>query len=336
MATRPTISQQRQVEALVKKLEPQIEQAFLQAIAQARNTVDTAKLIEALKAGNIEQAVQLLRIDQSILYPLDDAIRGAYIAGGMTVAPNLPTAIRGSFGFNGRHPRAESWIRAEGGTLIQGIADDTLTMARNVITEAMAAGQTAPTIARSLTGRVVAGERVGGFLGLTTQQADSIASGRAKLLSGDPALMREYLDLKLRNRNYDAMIRRAVDGKGKLSAADVDKIIEAHKTKALGYRGKVIAKDQAFTAQAAGRMEGYRQVLDRGDVDGVSVRWSHGLSEFPRPDHVAMDGTVVQLGETFNFPDGTRMTGPHDPAGGAKHSLGCRCIAIYRPIVSKD
>jgi len=332
---RPTISQQRQIADLVKRLEPQIERAFLDAIAAARGAIDTGALIEALKRGDVERAVQLLRINQAMLFPLDDAIRGAYIAGGSLVAPTLPKMIQGSFGFNGRHWRAEAWIKAVGGDLIQGIQDDTLAMARNVITTAMAEGRGAQVIARDLTGRMVAGKRTGGFLGLTSQQTDSIITGRAKLLSGDPALMREYLDLKLRNKTYDAMINRAIADGGKLSVADADRIIEAHKAKALGYRGKMIAKNEAFTAQAAGREEGYRQVLDRDDVESVSCRWQHNLSEFPRPDHLAMDGTVIQVGETFNFPD-AQMKHPHDPAGGAKHSIGCRCVAIYRVQVAKE
>jgi hypothetical protein len=49
-----------------------------------------------------------------------------------------------------------------------------------------------------------------------------------------------------------------------------------------------------------------------------------------------MGGTVIQLGETFNFPDGARMKYPHDPAGGAAHSIGCRCVAIHRVKLPKD
>lgn len=335
MATRPTIAQSRQVAALLKQFEPQIERAFLEAVRAARNSVDVKALIAALEASDVERAVQLLRIDQSILYPLHDAVRGAYIAGGLSVGTTLPTAIRGSFGFNGRHPRAEDWVRRVGGELIQGIADDTLAMTRNTIVSAMTEGRGAQVVARDIVGRMVAGKRQGGFLGLTSQQADSIIAGRAKLASGDPTLMREYLDLKLRNRNYDAMIKRAIDAGKPITGADLDKIIQAHKDKALGYRGKMIAKNEVFTAQAAGREEGYRQVLDRDDVESVVVRWQHNLSEKPREDHVAMSGTVINLGETFNFPD-ARMAHPHDPAGGAKHSIGCRCTAFYRVQVAKE
>lgn len=331
MAT-PRISQARQVDALLKKFAPQIEAAFRKAIRDARGAVDQAALIDALRAGDVFRAAQIASISDVSLFPLDDAIRSAYVAGGNLVS--LPSGLRGGFGFNGRHPRAEGWIRSTGATLIQGIQADTLEMTRAVITDGLASGTGLQSIARDITGRMVGGQRVGGFLGLTAQQADSIIVGRAKLLSGDPALMREYLQLKLRNRTNDALIQRAIAGDVKLTVAQVDRIIQGHKDKALAYRGKVIAKDQAFAAQAAGRREGYLQALARDDVEDVTVRWQHNLSEFPRPDHVAMDGTVISLrrGETFNFADAS-MTGPHDPAGGARHNIGCRCVGIYRVVV---
>jgi len=332
---RPTVSQQRQIADLMKHLEPQIEKAFLDAIAAMRGAIDTTALIEALKANDIERAVNLFRQNSGVFFELHEALRSGFIGGGALVGPTLPKMPRGGFAFNGRHWRAEAWIKAVGGDLIQGIQDDSLAMVRSVITSAITEGKGAQVIARDLTGRMVAGKRTGGFLGLTAQQADSIILGRSKLLSGDPTLMREYLDLKLRNKTYDAMINRAIANGGKLSVADADRIIEAHKVKALGFRGKTIARNEAFTAQAAGREEGYRQVLDRDDVESVSCRWQHNLSEFPRPDHLAMDGTVIKVGETFNFPD-AQMKHPHDPAGGAKHSIGCRCVAIYRVQIAKE
>ena len=41
----------------------------------------------------------------------------------------------------------------------------------------------------------------------------------------------------------------------------------------------------------------------------------------PRPEHAAMDGETVALGE--NFSNG--MDGPGDPSGGADDNAGCTC-----------
>jgi len=96
-----------------------------------------------------------------------------------------------------------------------------------------------------------------------------------------------------------------------------------------------VARNETFTAQASGRNEGWQQVLERPDIDGVTVRWQHNLSQKPREDHVSMDGTIIQIGGDFIMDDGTAMSYPHDPRGGPIHSNGCRCIAVYRPVLPK-
>ncbi len=71
------------------------------------------------------------------------------------------------------------------------------------------------------------------------------------------------------------------------------------------------------------------QLLGRAGVADVTIRWQHNLSAEPREEHLAMDGTVLSISERFQFSD-VAMAHPHDPAGGAKHSIGCRCVGVYR------
>lgn len=316
-------AQSRRIKAALAKLEPAIRQAFIDAIKAAAGAVDARALAAALDAGQLERAAELLRINKALLFPLDEAIRGGYMAGGALVMADLPRGLSGAFGFDGRHVRAEEWTRRHVGDLIQGIEDDTRDMTRRVIREGLERGESGASLARQITGRKIGQTRVGGYLGLTAQQADSIIAGRAKLLSGDPALMREYRRLKLRDKRFDGMIRKAIEAGKPIRGADLDRIMESHRNKALAYRGKLIARNEAHTALAAGREEGYRQMLENPEVEAVTKRWQHGLSREPREDHKAMDGTVLDFDEAFVMGDRTRMMHPHDPAGGAAHSAHC-------------
>jgi hypothetical protein len=155
-------------------------------------------------------------------------------------------------------------------------------------------------------------------------------SGRAKLASGDPKLMREYLDLKLRDRRFDRTINAAIRDGRAITGPELDRILEAHKSKALAYRGKVIAENETFQALESGRREAVLQALENPDVEGATCRWQWNFSRNPRDDHQQMSGTVVDINEGFVLPDGTRMMHPHDPAGGAKHNIGCGCLTVYR------
>ena len=320
-------AQQRQINALLAKLEPSVQEAFNVAIQAARRQVNVTALIEALDRGDLGAAVRMLQLPQGVLFPLEDAIRAAYVEGGKMVAIAAPSAL---IGFNGSAPGAVAWLQELSSVRIQGIVDDTLEATRAALTAGREQGMGSRAIARMITGTKQGTQRVGGILGLTTQQTDSIMSGRAKLASGDPKLMREYLDLKLRDRRYDAQIKKAIAEGRAITGPQLDKILEAHKSKALAYRGKLIAKNETFSALEAGRREAIAQALQNPEVDGASKRWQHNLSQEPREDHVSMSGTVVEYAADFVFPDGTRMKHAHDPDGGAAHNLGCRCITVYR------
>lgn len=331
MARKPTVSQKRQIEKLVADLEPTVRDAFIAAIQSAAGQVSIPDLIAALDAGDIAAAVEVLRLNQALLFPLDDAIRSTYLAGAALAAPIAPKAIAGTFSFDGRNPRAEAWIGQIGARLIQGIVSETLDASRVAMLAGLADGRSTRSIALDITGRLDAatGRRIGGILGLTVEQTDWVIRARAEL--GNPDAMANYLTRKLRDRRFDKIARDAIATGKPVSAADREKMAAAYKDRVLKYRGQVIAKNEVFTAQAAGRDEAMRQIGERADVEKVTVRWQHNLSQNPRPDHVDMDGTVINLGETFDFPD-AQMKHPHDPAGGAAHSIGCRCIAVYRVV----
>lgn len=335
-------AQQRRIEALLRTQTAAIRAAFTQAMASAKLDVNRAALIRFLEQGDFEKAAQLFRIERGVLFPIEEAIRQAVIGGGLASAKELPKGLSGVFGFNGSHPRAVALAERQAATLVTNISDDAIISARKVITDGLSNNRSLNSVARDLVGRKVGKRRVGGIIGLTDPQTDRMINLRSML--SDPERIGEYFKdaagttprYKEANRRFDAMVRRAIkDGKA-LPAADVDKLTEAYKVKASGNRAKVVARNEAFTAQAQGRDESYRQMIEGGKVESVTVRWQHNLSENAREDHQNMDGTVIQLGETFNFPDGAQMRFPHDPAGGGKHSVGCRCIAVHRVKIPKD
>ena len=333
-------AQKRQIDALLAKQEKVIADAFLMAMQQATFVIDQAALIAALdvavQTGNLAPAQEVLRISRAALFPLTEGTRGTYLAGAQSVTPNLPRGLRGAFGFDGSHPNAVAFVAEKSALLVEAIQIEQVQSVRAVIQNGINTGQSSQDMARDITGRVVGRQRVGGIVGLNSQQTDSIIRGRARLLSGDPSEMQRYLDLKLRDRKHDRTIKAAIRDERQITAQQVDRIIGDHKNKALGYRGRVIAKQEAHTALMAGRNESYDQMLASGQVESITHRWQHNLSVNPRIDHVQMNGTIVQHGEPFVFPDGTRMMHPGDPAGGAEHTIGCRCVAVSRVRLPRD
>ncbi|MDT8328340.1 MAG: hypothetical protein RQ750_13295, partial [Roseovarius sp.] len=160
------VTQQEVYFKLLRKHRPRIANAFRDAILAARGAVDLAALATAIDANDLVEAARLLRIDARTLFPVTDAVRAAFVDGGMSAADIVPSAA--VFGFNGQQDRALAFLARQGGDLVQGITEDTLPMLRSVVSDGIQRGRSSAAVARDITGRFEAGARVrvGGFLGL--------------------------------------------------------------------------------------------------------------------------------------------------------------------------
>jgi len=77
---------QRQIEAL----EPVIREAFLRSVMDIRSEAQLAIVVDALERGDVQRLVAVLNLDPSFFAPLDRAIQGAYIEGGVRALSGLP------------------------------------------------------------------------------------------------------------------------------------------------------------------------------------------------------------------------------------------------------
>ncbi|MCC0013874.1 MAG: hypothetical protein H6877_11225 [Rhodobiaceae bacterium] len=191
--------------------------------------------------------------------------------------------------------------------------------------------------ALEIVGRVnkTTGKREGGFIGLTSQQAEYALSAREELLSGDPKLLRHYLTRELRDKRFDRLIMKVIDGRETITAADAAKIVGRYKDKMLKFRGDMIARTESLTALRAGRHEGYAQLLDSGTVteDQIERTWDATGDKRTRLDHLAMEGQKVRgLSAPFVAPDGSQLMFPGDTSLGAPgaQTIACRCIEKVR------
>lgn len=339
----PRISQQAQVRALVAKYEPAIRDAFFAAIQQAHASLDYVALVNAIRINDLNRVVELLRIDGVALFPLEEAVRTAVIAGGLSVV--APRGIAGAFSFNGRHFRAERIIAEIGARLVTETGSPGVEPIRAILLAGQQQGLGTERIARQLAGTInkATGIREGGIMGLDGPRA--ARSKAVRELLADPTRIAEYFKMEggrsvprytSTDRRFDARVRRAIAQGRALPAADAEKITRAHDARLLKSRGDTIARNEAFTAQAQGRNEAYRQMQDQPDVDLITKRWQHASLKDPRPDHQRMDGEVVGFDEPFPpMDDGAVLQYPHDPAGGAAHSIACRCTVVYEPKFKK-
>jgi hypothetical protein len=81
---------QRELNQLLARLEPELRRAFEAAIRQITSAAQIELVAGHIRAGNIEAAMAALRIDPRFFGPLDRAIADAYIAGGVAALASLP------------------------------------------------------------------------------------------------------------------------------------------------------------------------------------------------------------------------------------------------------
>lgn len=334
----PRKSQRQIIEELLSRFAPRIQQAFLEAIAELRNGITLRLIAERLERGDIPGAIEALNIEPEAFSRVEIALLEAYNAGGQATVENLPriTDPEGRpiiFRWGVRNLAAEQELREHAAAMVRGITQDAREGLRTVMAEGMVRGNNPRATAREVVGHRnrATNTREGGYLGLTSQQMETVARIRRALATGDVEGMRAYLDLKLRDKRFDRSIRKAIEEGKALSPDAVNRVAGQYAERALDYRGRVVSRHETFIALAKSRHDAFQQQIEAGKIEqqDITMTWRKTPRENPRLQHIAMAGQTVAFGEAFVAPDGTRLRYPHDPAAPARHTIGCQCRVEY-------
>lgn len=343
----------RQLEQLAVQLEPAFQRAFLRAIRGVAAEAAVQVIADLLQAGRVDDVLTVLGLDEPRFADLAEALRTAFKAGGTVAQKEFPRirltldpVITGNYRpkaaspilrtqFDLRNPVAERWLQQSSSRLITGIVNDQREVIRVVLQQGLAAGRNPRQTALDLVGRAGAtGQRAGGVVGLTSQQAQFVANMRSELASGDPAQMAHYFERQRRDKRYDAAVRRAIEAGRPLSQADIDKIAGRYADRLLALRGETIARVESLTALNAGREESFRQHIAAGGLapENVVCTWSATGDRRTRHTHLEMSGQRRTFGEPFRSPSGALMLFPGDTSLGAPpdETINCRCTKQYR------
>jgi hypothetical protein len=320
---------QNRLAGLLAKYDKEIEQAFLNAVRSRSTSIDVKELANAIEARDLNRALQIAGITRAELFPFDSSMVNAYNDGGRSVPLAAPSfAVK--FGFDGRATRASAWAQAHAGRLVTNIVNEQLDLLRDAISGQIATGEAPRSVAIRIAGRMVGGQRQGGFIGLSRAQGGYLANARRELTELDG----NYFTRKLRDRRFDGIVRKAIAAGKPLSQNDLDRITGRYSDRMLKHRADTIARTESITALRAGRREGIQQGIEAGAIrrDRIKRVWSATLDKRTREDHVDMNGKEVQgMDAPFVFPDGSMALYPGDTSLGADGSqtINCRCYDEY-------
>ena len=323
----------QQLDALAEMLVPDLRSAFYAAIADITDTVIIAQLVEAIEAGDVERAFQMLGFSDAAMRPITAAIERAYEQGGVLTGRTFPRYLstpngKAIFRFDVRNARAESWLRDKSATLVGQITESARKNVQVALTSGMERGLNPRNVALDIVGRInpVTKKREGGSIGLSANQELWVRSAQTKLENLDSG----YFAMELRDKRFDRTVEAAIrDGKP-LSRETVDKLVGRYRDAALKWRGDNIARTEAMQALNASELEATRQAVDIGAVaeENVKREWDDAGDGRVRPSHRALNGQRVGLNEPFVSPvTKARMMHPGDTSLGAptREVAMCRC-----------
>lgn len=314
--------------------EAAFSEAFSEAISNIKESARIKEIAERIDAGDIEGVLAALGLSEASFGLIEGELQASYRKGGQTGArqvgriPDQAGQITFVLSFNVNHPRAEQWLRENSSRLVVEVTADQKQMVRERLTVGLSEGRNPRQSALDLVGRInrVTGNREGGFIGMTSQQAEWVANARNELESLDEA----YLDRQLRDRRFDRLFRRAVRTGEPVKKEQIDRMIVALQRRTVKYRGNTIARNESINALRAGQHESLVQAMEAGSVpeSDMTRAWDATGDGRTRQTHMQAEGQKVTGNQPFMV-GGYQMRFPGDSSMGAPASetIKCRCIA---------
>lgn len=306
--------------------------AFNRVLADIRDNVTLSEVVRALEAGNVDAVVKLLNMNEATWEPMYEAVREAYRTGGITGAEQvgpIPTPDGNIVPrFNMAATEAVNWLERARIRLVSDNSREQIQMVRSFLVDGLAAGINPRQVALDLVGRVNprTKRREGGIIGMTPNQAVWNANARRQLENLDS----DYFNRALRDKRFDAMIKRAIENGTPLSQTQIDRIINRMQDRTLKYRGDVIARTEQLNALRAAQHESMGQAAEAGEVDRRDVKrdWDATGDSHTRIEHLRAerDNKGVPMGTPF-IVAGEQLMYPGDSSLGASeaNTIQCRC-----------
>lgn len=302
------------------------------AIRDLTRNAQVQRVIAALERGDPQSALEALHLNRAAFQPLEAKLSEAFTAGGQGAVASMPAAVSIGFRFDPGNQRAAEIIRERAARLITGLIDTEIEQARQHLADGMARGAGPRSVALDLVGRIsrATGQRTGGLIGLSGPYREHVATARVELASMDPALLRNYLTRKQRDRRYDRAVTRAIETGKPIPAETAQTAVTRYSARLVRLRGEIIARTEGLPAIRAAKREAYQQLVDDGRVDVLDIvrGWSTITDGRQRDTHDAMNGQEVRgLDAPFTSPSGARFRFPGDTSLGAPATevVACRC-----------
>lgn len=318
-------AQTEELDRLLRGLTSKMRKAFLDAVAKLGDKIDVKALEELLRAGRVNEAINVVSAAAVISGFRPLAVEATYSTifaarAAADAAAKIADLVRHDIVFDQTETEALDYLRRNEMNLIRETSAQALASIRATIIAGQTAGRNPRDTARD----------VRDFIGLTSRQTQAVLNYRSALENQQA----DALNRALRDRRFDSTAARAFNAGEPLPPEKIDAMVGRYRDRYLKYRAETIARTEALRAANGGAQLAWQQQVSAGKVEAAQVtrQWHHAHDGRVREAHLAiplMNPDGVGLNEPFQSPLGPIMY-PGDPSADPANSIQCRCVLTYR------
>lgn len=303
------------ITAALDKAEPKLRDAFLEMIALMKGAVSLSDLTILIEQGRLEEAfATMLGASARLGRVFNEQL--------MSAANNVAHQLNRTLGeiifdFDATNPFVMRAMRENRMRLISGFSARQREATRLALLDGASRGVNPREMARIFRSSI----------GLTPYQVRVVNNFRRSLESNDSAVFQRAL----RDKRFDATIRRAIRDGTPLTREQIDKMVGRYREKWLKYRAEVIARTEALRSVHLGEQMMFDQAIADGTLDPTNMQreWNTAKDERVRSSHSFMHNQTRGMQEEFTSGQGHRTMHPGG-FGVASEDIQCRCTVGTR------
>ena len=306
----------RRLERLILSMRPKFARQFLAVVRAIQNDLSLDEITRLAQLGLIEEA---LVSAEAAMLRLSNLWGEVFIGSGSATAVFLANTLELVVNFDTSNGRALAAMQRNQLRLVRGFVEDQRVATRRALVDGIRRGINPRAMARTFRDSI----------GLTAKQIGFIQNYRRQLENLDAGALRRLL----RDRRFDATIRRAIENQQFLSQSQIERMVGRYQQRWLKFRSETIARMEALRSVHEGNQEMYRQAIGNGQLDAREIirTWDTVGDEKVRdPAHTAMQSQQRGIEEAFISGLGNFLMYPGDTSAPAEETAGCRCALATR------
>lgn len=279
-------AQTEELDRLLRGLTSKMRKAFLDAVAKLGDKIDVKALEELLRAGRVNEAINVVSAAAVISGFRPLAVEATYSTifaarAAADAAAKIADLVRHDIVFDQTETEALDYLRRNEMNLIRETSAQALASIRATIIAGQTAGRNPRDTARD----------VRDFIGLTSRQTQAVLNYRSALENQQA----DALNRALRDRRFDSTAARAFNAGEPLPPEKIDAMVGRYRDRYLKYRAETIARTECLPADTLVDAAMVRAIFRRpydGDMIDIVTNDGHHISATPNHPMLTQRGWV--------------------------------------------